>query len=226
MCGNHQNIIPLFKRLGRSLTALLSSLRYEAHPHLAKWRPKDNEVREDTSHNSHMILFTVKTKRLECYYGQKWKLHLMKGSLIRLPLRLTRHHRTNRLSLHFHATSAMIQHAPPTVAHSLILRQNRETIVRLASGRSKMRMSMRVLTPSSSTHRVLGANRQTSPTWFWCPNQETVAVILRHKPRNHHDDFEAQIIKPLTLVFRPRPRNCRSGFMAKLLSNHRHQFWD
>jgi hypothetical protein len=35
-CGNHPNIIPLFERLERSLTFLLSSLRYEAHPHLAK----------------------------------------------------------------------------------------------------------------------------------------------------------------------------------------------
>jgi hypothetical protein len=35
-CGNHPNILPLFGRLGRSLTSLLSSLRHEAHPHLAK----------------------------------------------------------------------------------------------------------------------------------------------------------------------------------------------
>jgi hypothetical protein len=35
-CGNHPNILPLFRRLGRSLTSLLSSLRYEAHPHLTK----------------------------------------------------------------------------------------------------------------------------------------------------------------------------------------------
>jgi hypothetical protein len=32
-CGNHPNILPLFGRLGRSLTSLLSSLRHEAHPH-------------------------------------------------------------------------------------------------------------------------------------------------------------------------------------------------
>jgi hypothetical protein len=35
-CENHPNILPLFWRLGRSLTSLLSSLRHEAHPHLAK----------------------------------------------------------------------------------------------------------------------------------------------------------------------------------------------
>jgi hypothetical protein len=35
-CGNHPNIHPVFGRFGRSLTSLLSSLKYEAHPHLAK----------------------------------------------------------------------------------------------------------------------------------------------------------------------------------------------
>jgi hypothetical protein len=35
-CENHPDILPLFERLGRSLTSLLSSLRHEAHPHLRK----------------------------------------------------------------------------------------------------------------------------------------------------------------------------------------------
>jgi hypothetical protein len=35
-CRNHPNILPLFERLGRSLTSLLSFLRHEAHPHLSK----------------------------------------------------------------------------------------------------------------------------------------------------------------------------------------------
>jgi hypothetical protein len=37
-CENHPNILPFFGRLGRSLTSLLSSLRYEAHPQLAKMK--------------------------------------------------------------------------------------------------------------------------------------------------------------------------------------------
>jgi hypothetical protein len=37
-CGNHPNILPLFGRLGRSFTSLLSSLRHEAHPHLSKMK--------------------------------------------------------------------------------------------------------------------------------------------------------------------------------------------
>jgi hypothetical protein len=37
-CGNHPNILPLFGRLGRSLTSLLSSLRHKAHSHISKMR--------------------------------------------------------------------------------------------------------------------------------------------------------------------------------------------
>jgi hypothetical protein len=35
-CENHPNILPLFRRLGRSLTSLLSSLRHKHTPHLVK----------------------------------------------------------------------------------------------------------------------------------------------------------------------------------------------
>jgi hypothetical protein len=34
-CTNHPNILPLFERLERSLTSLLSSLRHKAHQHLS-----------------------------------------------------------------------------------------------------------------------------------------------------------------------------------------------
>jgi hypothetical protein len=61
-CGNHPNILPLFERLGRSFTSLLSSLRHEAHPHLAKCRPKAKGRGRDTSHNNPMGLFIAKTK--------------------------------------------------------------------------------------------------------------------------------------------------------------------
>jgi hypothetical protein len=37
-CRNQPNILPIFGRLGRSLTYLLSSLRHEAHPQLAKMK--------------------------------------------------------------------------------------------------------------------------------------------------------------------------------------------
>jgi alkanesulfonate monooxygenase SsuD/methylene tetrahydromethanopterin reductase-like flavin-dependent oxidoreductase (luciferase family) len=32
-------------------------------------------------------------------------------------------------------------------------------------------------------------------------------LVLRHKPRNRHGDFEAQITKPELLILRPKPRN-------------------
>jgi hypothetical protein len=136
-CGNHPNILPLFGRLRRSLTSLLSSLRDEAHPHLAKWSPKTKGWERDASHNSPMVLFIAKTKILECPYGLKWKLQLMKGSLVRIPLRRTRRHQTDRLLLHFHMISTMMPRAPHVVAPSLVLRQNLETLALLASRWSK-----------------------------------------------------------------------------------------
>jgi hypothetical protein len=35
-CGNHQNLLTLFERLERSHTSVISSLRHEAHSHIAK----------------------------------------------------------------------------------------------------------------------------------------------------------------------------------------------
>jgi hypothetical protein len=92
---------------------LLSSLRHEAHSHLAKNENiRQRGWKRDTSHNIPLVLFLLKTKRLECPYGQKEKLQLMKGSLVRLLLRRTRQYRIDRLLLHFHATYAMMPHAP------------------------------------------------------------------------------------------------------------------
>jgi hypothetical protein len=34
------------------------------------------------------------------------------------------------------------------------------------------------------------------PLVLWCNRQTVTHLILRHKPRNHHGDFEAQITKP------------------------------
>jgi hypothetical protein len=64
---------------------------------------------------------------------------------------------------------------------------------------------MLVLTPSSSAYRFWGANWQTS-----------FHLVLRPKPRNHYDDFEAQITKQSTMVLRPKPRNCRGDFEAQI----------
>jgi hypothetical protein len=73
--GNHPIILPLFERLRKTLTSLLSSLRYEAHTTPSKnedLKPRGWE--KNSSHNSPMVLFIVKTKRLECPYRLKRKL--------------------------------------------------------------------------------------------------------------------------------------------------------
>jgi hypothetical protein len=64
---------------------------------------------------------------------------------------------------------------------------------------------MRILTPPSSAYRFLGVNRQTS-----------FHLVLRHKPRNYHDDFKAKITKSPTLILRHKSRNRRGDFEAKI----------
>jgi hypothetical protein len=151
---------------------------------------KQNEDRKprgwerDISHNITMVLFIVKTKRLECPCGLKEKLHLMKGSLVRHLLRCTWRHRTDHLSLHFHSTSVMMPHAPPAVAHLLVLRQNWETLAWLASRQSKpsdVNACPHIVFINSS---ILRANQQTSSH-----------LVLRPEPRDRHGDFETQITK-------------------------------
>jgi hypothetical protein len=132
-----------------------------------------------------MILFIAKTKRLECFYGPKGKLQPIKGSLVRLPLHLTRRHRIVCLLLHFHVTSAMMPRTLPVVAHLPILRQNWETSARLASQRSKSSdvnaCPHTVFIGSSILRRKLinllplGFETQTKKLsrWFWCLNHQT-----------------------------------------------------
>jgi hypothetical protein len=154
-----------------------------------------------------------KTRILECPYGPKWKLQLIKGCLVWLPLCRTRHHRIDRLSLHFRATSTMMPHVPSTVAPSLVFRQNWETLARLALRWSKP-PDVNVC-PHTVFIRSLVLR---------CQPTNLPHLVLRPKPVNHLDDFEAQITKPSTLVLRPKPKNCRSGFEAKPLPNCRQRF--
>jgi hypothetical protein len=185
-CGNHSNILPLFKRLGRSLTSLLSSLRHESHPHLAKWSPKAWRVGEGFLPQQPMVLFIVNTKRPECPYGLKGKLQLMKGSLVCLPLHRTRHHRADHLLLHFHVTSIMMPRAPPAIARPPVLRQNWETLAWLASWWSKLPVvnacPHTVFIHSSILRCKLinlfphGFEAQTKKPlrWFWGSNHQTI----------------------------------------------------
>jgi hypothetical protein len=160
-----------------------------------------------------MVLFICE-KRLEHPCGLKWKLLLLKGSLVRLQLHRTWRHQSDHLLLLFHVTSAMMPHAWSIVTPLPVWRQNWKTLAWLASHQSNYQMSMHVLTPYSSAHRFWDTNRQTSSN-----------MILRHKSRNRRGDFEAQITKLSTLVLRLKPRNRRSGFKAKLLTNRWPWFW-
>jgi hypothetical protein len=42
---------------------------------------------------------------------------------------------------------------------------------------------------------------------LWRNRQTEVHLVLRHKPRNHRGDFEAQITKPQIPVLRSKPEN-------------------
>jgi hypothetical protein len=75
----------------------------------------------------------------------------MKGCLVWLPLRRTRHHWTDRLSPNFHVFSAMVPCAPPVAAPLPVL--------------SKLTN----LLPLS-----FEAQTKKPPWWFWGPNPQTV----------------------------------------------------
>jgi hypothetical protein len=98
----------------------------------------------------------------------------------------------------------MVPRAPPVVAPPLVFRPDWKTLARLASTPSKP-LDLDVCPALTSLRRFCGATDKPKPAWFWDPNQETVAVILRPKSPNqscrfwdpnretlHHLGFEAQ----------------------------------
>jgi hypothetical protein len=117
-------------------------------------------------------------------------------------------HQPIRLQLDLDAASAMVSLAPLVVTPLLVLRPDWETLTWLTSTWSKPLDLDACPTPSPS-RRFWGATDKSSPPWFWGPNQETIAVILRPKSPNysyqfwgpkqktlHHLDFEAQPRNP------------------------------
>jgi hypothetical protein len=136
------------------------------------------------------------------------KLQLKTDILVRLPLRRTRRHRTDHLLLHFHATSMMMPRAPPAVAPSPVLSQNRETLARLALRWSKppdvnvcpytIFIRSEVLRRKPTNLLPLSFEAQTKKLlwWFCCPNYQTSGA-----------DFEAQTGKPDDPGFEAQPRN-------------------
>jgi hypothetical protein len=97
---------------------------------------------------------------------------------------------------------------------------NWETLARLASRWSKL-LDFFVCPAPFSSCRFCGATDKPSPAWFWGPNHETVAIILRHKSPNRSYQFWVpnqgtrrpwfwgSIKKPADLGFEAQPRNTR-----------------
>jgi hypothetical protein len=182
------------------------------------------------SHSSPMVLFICE-KRLECPCGLKWKLLLLKGSLVRLQLQRTWRHWTDHLSLLFHVTSAMMPHAPSVVAPLLVLRQNRKTLTWLTSHQSKppdidacphtVFIHPSVLRHKSTNLLPLDFEAQAKKLsrWFWGLNHQTIDLGFEAQTKKPLQWFWGQTTdKPSTLVLRPKAKNYRSGFEAKALT--------
>jgi hypothetical protein len=139
----------------------------------------------------------------------------MKGSLVRLPLCRTQWHRTKHLLLHFHATSMMMPRTPPFVAPSPVLRQNWDTMARLASRRSKppdvdvchhtFFIHSSVLRHKPINLLPLGFVAQTkkSSQWFWGLNHQTVDLGFEPQTKKLSHWFWGQTTnKPSLVVLR------------------------
>jgi hypothetical protein len=98
----------------------------------------------------------------------------------------------------------MVPHAPPTVAPTLVLRSDWETLSRLAFRWSKL-PDLDAYPAPSSLHRFYGASDKPKPAWFWGPTQETVAVILRPKSPNWSCRFWGPNWKTVATGFEAKP---------------------
>jgi hypothetical protein len=80
----------------------------------------------------------------------------------------------------------------------------------------------------SSSHRFSGATDKPSSTWFWDPNQETIAMILRTKSPNRSyrfwgtnretwaTGFEAKMGETVTISFEAKSeKTVATGFEVK-----------
>jgi hypothetical protein len=88
----------------------------------------------------------------------------------------------------------MVPHAPPAVAPPPVLRLDGKNLERLTSMRSKPPNLNVCPAPCSIRH-------------FCRPRQTEARLVLMHKRRNRHGDFDDQIIKSQLPVLSPKPRN-------------------
>jgi hypothetical protein len=150
----------------------------------------------------------------------------MKGSLAWLPLRRTRRHRTDRLLLHFHATSIMMPHKPPIATPPSVLKQNWEILAWLASRWSKLPdvnacphtvfIHSSVLRHKPTNLLPLGFEAQTKKLlcWFCGSYHQTTAT-----------SFEAETGKLERVVLRPNRKNRSHCFWGQIGRNHWPWFW-
>jgi hypothetical protein len=95
-------------------------------------------------------------------------------------------------------------HHPPSLLHQFWSKIGKPW-PNLLHDEASYQMSTCVLTTSSSAHR------------FWSTNWQTSShLVLRVTPRNRCGDFEAQITKPLTLVFSSKPRICHGDLETQI----------
>jgi hypothetical protein len=88
----------------------------------------------------------------------------------------------------------------------------------------------------TSLRRFCGTTDKLKPAWFWVPNQETVAVILRHKSTNRSHlfwgpnretvtaGFEAKPLETITIDFKAKSEKTVIMVLRSNLFRH-HQFW-
>jgi hypothetical protein len=110
----------------------------------------------------------------------------------------------------------MVSHAPPTIVPPTVLRPDWETIVWLASRRSKP-LDLDACPAPSSLRRFCGTIKKLKPAWFWGPNEETVAVILTPKSPNRSCKFWVPNRKTRATGFEAKPEKT---VRVVLRSNH------
>jgi hypothetical protein len=101
----------------------------------------------------------------------------------------------------------MVPYALTTVVPPPVFKSDWKTLARLASTPSKP-LNLDACPASTSLHWFCGAIDKPKPSWFWGPNQEIVAVILRPKSPNQSCRFWGPNRKTLHhLGFEAQPRN-------------------
>jgi hypothetical protein len=131
----------------------------------------------------------------------------------------------------------MVPCASPAVAHSPVLRPDWETLAQLASTWSK---PLYLNACPTLTHPSVGfvmqptnwillnfeAQTKKPLRWFWGSNHQTVAAILKTKPKNPPPPwFWGSTKKPSPPVLMPNQRNSRCRFWGQTGENHRPWFW-